>query len=242
MSKLPNAPLLEVIFEIRWKILDKNGLDKYQYLHGDLFAELKQEYPFRESLVNPEFPLEVFINKPMYRFRTKEAGYPLYQVGPGIISLNTIDEEYRWENFYERAEQLISSFFEVFTFSEDDQIDLGLIYVDFFRLDFNHENVHDFINNNLNIKISQGFYETEERPKNISLSFDYETSFGELKVFLRKGKNIKKEEGVIMHTTVVGKEKSPNQETILSWLNQTHEFCSQLFKDITKEELYNSFK
>jgi len=73
MSKLPNAPLLEVIFELRWKITNKNDLAKYQYLHGDLYSILKNSYHFRESLAPVEIPVEVLINKPIHRFR-KEKG------------------------------------------------------------------------------------------------------------------------------------------------------------------------
>ncbi len=42
MSKLPNAPLVEVIFELRWKVDKNDELVKCQYLHGDLFAKVKE--------------------------------------------------------------------------------------------------------------------------------------------------------------------------------------------------------
>ena len=44
MSKLPKAPLLEIIFEINWDITNKNDIVKFQYLHGDLFSNLKDKY------------------------------------------------------------------------------------------------------------------------------------------------------------------------------------------------------
>jgi len=46
MSKLPNAPLIEVIFEPRWKVTDKEKLSKCQYLHGDLLSSIKDVYTY----------------------------------------------------------------------------------------------------------------------------------------------------------------------------------------------------
>lgn len=43
MSKLPNAPLIEVVIELRWQITQKNELTGIQYLYGDLYNELKDK-------------------------------------------------------------------------------------------------------------------------------------------------------------------------------------------------------
>lgn len=55
MSKLPKAPLLEVIFEIRWTVTQKE-VEEVKYLHGDLFPVLKNEYPHRESVIQTYLP------------------------------------------------------------------------------------------------------------------------------------------------------------------------------------------
>lgn len=241
MSKLPNAPLLEVIFEIRWKISNKGDLEKYQYLHGDLYSELKDFYPYRESLAPPEIPTDVLINHPMYRFRKAENDYPLYQVGPGIITLNTIDEKYYWDQFYEWSEGLISSFFKVYDFEEDDGLNPNLIYVDFFKLDFEVQNAYDFLNQNLNIRFEQNFFSPKKHPNNVNLGFYYRTDYGDLAVTFKKGKNNHQEDGIVMQTTIFGKRLHSEVNPILSWLDKTHDFSSNLFKDITKGELYKSF-
>jgi uncharacterized protein (TIGR04255 family) len=51
MSKLPNAPLIEVVIELRWQITQKNELTEIQYLYGDLYNELKDKFPHRESII-----------------------------------------------------------------------------------------------------------------------------------------------------------------------------------------------
>ena len=74
MSKLPNAPLLEVIFEIKWDITNKSDIAKFQYLHGDLYSNLKDKYFYRESLLPSEVPFEMVKGMPVYRFRKEETG------------------------------------------------------------------------------------------------------------------------------------------------------------------------
>ena len=79
--------------------MNKSDLSKVQYLYGDLYSELKQKYPHRESIVPTEIPLDILINQPVHRFRSAPNDYPLFQVGPGIITLNTTDSKYYWNTF-----------------------------------------------------------------------------------------------------------------------------------------------
>jgi len=79
-------------------------------------------------------------------------------------------------------------------------------------------------------------------PFHLDLRFLYETDLGNLSVTLKKGQNGKKEDGIVMQTTLHGKASMKSSDNVLSWLNEAHEFSSKLFKEITKGELYNSFK
>lgn len=241
MSKLPKAPLLEVIFELRWQIKNASELTKYQYLIGDLYSEVKGQYPFRESLAPTDIPTEILLNKPVHRFRIEKNQYPLVQIGPGVLTLNTDNEAYFWKDFYDGAEGFINSFFEVFPIS-DESFKPNLIFLDFFKFDFSNNNVNEFINNNFDISFNQSFIKDVKNPFNIDIGFFYETEMGNLSLTLKKGKNSKKEDGIVMQTSLQCKETMSNSENILSWLNSGHEFTSDLFKQITKGKLYNSFK
>lgn len=153
MSKLPKAPLLEVIFELRWQIKQKSDLNKYQYLIGDLYSLIKDTYPVRESLAPPEVPTDILINNPVHRFRTATNQYPLVQVGPGVLTLNTTDDNYYWSEFYDWAQTLNQRFFSVFPI-ETETFNANLLYLDFFKFDFKNDNVNDFINESFNININ----------------------------------------------------------------------------------------
>ena len=82
MSKLPKAPLVEVVAELRWEIISKEELAGVQYLYGDLYNELKQKYPFRESIIPIEVPIEMTINRPVHRFRAEKEDIPFFKSDP----------------------------------------------------------------------------------------------------------------------------------------------------------------
>lgn len=241
MSKLPNAPLNEVIFELKWDVTNKQTLQKNQYLHGDLHAELKRKFPHRELLVPYEVPYETFINRPTHRFRVKEEGYPIYQVGPGLITYNTVDEFYYWDQFKEDAEEIIQKFIATDVFPGL-QIRPALHYIDFFGFDFTEQNIFDFVNKNFKINIKHSFIETKENPDDINLGFNFPSDLGAISVIFQKGNSARKGSGLLLQTRITGSKMKLDEEIISKWLSESHETLSKLFKDIVKPSFYNSFK
>lgn len=242
MSKLPNAPLVEIILELRWKIVNKIDLSKVQYLHGDMYSELKDKYPFRESIVPTEIPIDVLINQPIHRFRSGPNEYPLIQVGPGIITLNTTDSNYYWETFSKWSDELIDVFLRLFTKENSQNITPSILYLDFFTFDFEKDDVHQFINKMFNISLSQSFVKPDKPPTNLNLGYYYELPLGNLSVVFQKGKNEKKEDGILLQTRLDGKPLEGKREVLNHWINESHEVCGDLFKKLTDGDLYKSFK
>ncbi|MGI8634171.1 MAG: TIGR04255 family protein [Segetibacter sp.] len=241
MSKLPKAPLLEVIYELRWDIKNEQDLVKFQYLHGDLYAAQKINYPSRELLTPADMPMALMINNPVYRFKSKE-GYPLFQLGPGILSLNTTDATYFWKDYYVSCKSLTSSFLDVYQLTNEEKFRPNLIYLDFYKFDFLNDDVITFINDNLNIVLSQHFFKTTNNPSTINLAFNYITELGKLDILLNSGLNGSNETGLIIRTQLNGPVVKKNTDEIMSWLDKAHTFCSGLFKEMTKGKLYETFK
>lgn len=240
MSKLPKAPLLEVIFEINWDIINNNDIVKFQYLHGDLYSILKSDYPKRENLVPAEVPIDIMKNKVMFRFR-KEAGYPLVQVGPGILTLNTTDELYFWNDYREEITKVTNSLSEVFPDINQTNLFLTLTYLDFFEIDIDNENIVDFINMNLNLNVNQTFIENKDT-KEVNLTFSYILDEDTLILNLRNASINNDKKGLILQTKLIGNKKKYTSEEQMKWLNRAHETCSNIFKKITTKDFYNSFK
>jgi len=240
MSKLPNAPLLEVVFELRWSVKDKSDLMDAEYLYGDLFAEIKNKYPHRERILPIEIPVEITINKPVYRYRANQNGYPLVQIGPGLLTLNTTANLYEWDIFFDDAKELIKTFLKIF--KSEKKFNPSLLYLDFFPFDFNSRDVTKFINENLNIKIEQSFIENVVHPKEINIAYSFDIEQGELKVSLQKGIDKSRNEGLLLQSRINGAPIQPETNLITEWLNNSHGICSNLFKELTKGQLYESFK
>ncbi|MDZ4759439.1 MAG: hypothetical protein SGJ10_15040, partial [Bacteroidota bacterium] len=92
--------------------------------------------------------------------------------------------------------------------------------------------------------IKQDFYKNKNHPNNLNLSFYYETELGALSIVISKGnKNIEKKiPGIVIQTNVTSPSMKPEIGLIQQWVNESHEFCSQMFKGMTKGKLYDSFK
>ena len=241
MSKLPNAPLLEVIYELRWILSNPKDLSDFQYLHGDLYNAQKKFYPVRQNLVPIELPSQMFVNNPIFRFRTEVNGYPLFQLGPGVLTLNTVDSKYHWEEYFQWCKELTNAFIQVYPKAKEFKFKPNLIYIDFYKFDFSNDDIIEFINKKLNINFGQRFFKSDLNPNTVSGSFGYKTDDGSLNLSFNKGKDQAGNEGLVLKTQLDGDETSLNTNTLYMWLEKAHEFCSNLFKDMTKGELYDSF-
>lgn len=241
MSKLPKAPLVEVVFELRWNFTGNDELARVQYLYGDIYNELKSKYPYRESILPVDFPVEFMINQPAHRFRSEQNSYPLIQIGPGIITYNTIDSLYEWQNFFESTSELISTFLKIYPFEKEKTLSPGILYLDFFPFDFDKQDAHAFVNENFNVNFDQSFFKNEKFPTDFSMGFAFSVALGELRINFLKGRN-NNQEGILLQTRINGSPLIAGHENLSNWLQEAHTLCSDLFKQLTKGKLYESFK
>lgn len=242
MSKLPKAPLIEVIFELRWDINTKNDLLDFQYLHGDLYSAVKDRFPFRENLVPPEVPFEALRGVPVFRFRKSNGNYPLIQIGPGLITLNTINQDYVWEAFRESVFYLVNVLNNINPKFSQLNLSPSLIYIDYFSLNESEEKSHQFINNNFNIAVENGFLNqySEKVLETINYMFNYRIGENVLNLNLADGivNNIP---GLLLNTKVIGKKSIYIESNMYEWIDVAHTLISDSFKSIVKENLYSSF-
>jgi uncharacterized protein (TIGR04255 family) len=93
---LPNAPLVEVIAEVHWKLPMQalDGAIGHDPRWFDLLAELRPALlavmPVEETVVaaGVSVPLDVLGRSPIVRFRQSPGGWPLIQLGQGILTIN----------------------------------------------------------------------------------------------------------------------------------------------------------
>lgn len=101
-ENLTNKPLVEAIFEIRWRLISQqDGTLRdpyYQLLVGRLYDEVRSQFSHWEPLPIAEFPEHMFPHMVQHRFRVTEGGWPLIQLGPGLLTVNDT-EGYEWPQF-----------------------------------------------------------------------------------------------------------------------------------------------
>lgn len=101
---LSKKPLVEAIFEIRWALTPQpDGTLRdpyYQLLVGRLYDEVRSQFSHWEPLPIAEFPEHMAPHMVQHRFRATEGGWPLIQLGPGLLTVNDT-EGYEWPQFRE---------------------------------------------------------------------------------------------------------------------------------------------
>jgi len=240
MNRLLNAPLLEVIFELRWGVESQEELNKCQYLHGDLYAKIRKKYPHRELLVPAIVPIEAYRHQPAHRFRAVQNDYPLVQVGPGILTVNTIENKYEWKEYKQWILEAVDNLIEVYSFNTNIPLSLSLRYFDFLPFNFREQDVYKFLSEYLHTIVQQKFYNNSSLPLSTNINFNYETEIGEFLVNISKGSNRGKE-GLVLQFNMSNKDINPDALQIQKWLDNAHQICSNTFKSMTKGKLYETF-
>jgi uncharacterized protein (TIGR04255 family) len=111
-TSFKNAPLVELIAELRWNdaaspalapvaggIRVQFGGNNHETLYMRFGAELYQQgFQNAERLIPPGFP--VVNSQPVYRFKSSDKKLPvLYQVGPGLFTANATPPYRHWAEF-----------------------------------------------------------------------------------------------------------------------------------------------
>ncbi len=97
-AKLPNAPLQEVIFELRWKLdfdpVSQSQIDKdFQFAFANFSALSVSKMRHKVNLKPSAMPDILFINRPIYQFWAAENQYPVFQLGQGVFTVNETDKK-----------------------------------------------------------------------------------------------------------------------------------------------------
>ena len=103
---LPKKPLVEAIFELRWALQQESqqqnpseGNDPgFQILLGRFYDKVSHDFPEPENLPASIVPQMMTPYVVRNRFRKTKNGWPLVQLGTGILSVNDT-ESYDWSTF-----------------------------------------------------------------------------------------------------------------------------------------------
>ncbi len=242
MTKLKNAPLLETVFEIRWDSRNKSDIDNFQLLIGELYSALSNEYDKPISMIpDPNLPLIAFANIPIYRFVKKDKA-AIFQLGPGVLSVNCITKEYEWKVFFKEVSKIVGLFRSKFQFSElKNEVEISLRYIDFFDVDTLSVNLFEYLEDKLHIKIHSELF---QKPLTLGLNTSYLIGESIFNISIFTGKlNENKKDGLFIESKM--SKKSEVDTAFQNWESLVESFHTELnnfFEKLIAGELYNSFK
>jgi uncharacterized protein (TIGR04255 family) len=251
---LKNKPLVEAILEVRWAVPPPSGTnvpivnsDNKIFL-GRFFDRVKERYPSFEVLPASAMPDDMVPHVAQYRFRKAENGWPLLQIGVGLLTLNETDS-YLWAPFETQAvwalEQLRETFPGKLQFES-----IILRYIDAIEVDFTKESVLSFLKEKLKIDMlfptslfDSGLIEKEPTELALQSTFRSEKPRGSVQLKVGRGK-VRDKDAVLLETTVVssGPELPALPTEFSSWLESAHTITDDWFFKLIDGELLQRFE
>ena len=149
-KEFKNNPLIEAQVEIRWGQADLSGSGiktdpYYKMTLGRFYERVMGTYPVHEILPASKFPETMVYHTAQHLFRVGHGKWPAIQIGPGILSVHT-REEYLWGDLATKAQDALSQLLDAYPKMVEMRIEMiRLHYIDAVNLDFNRENVLQFL-------------------------------------------------------------------------------------------------
>ena len=244
---LPNKPLIEAIFELRWQLPPGRIDTNYPLFVGRLHDRVESTYSVHKPLPTPEIPQEIAGNVVQHQFRVGNDRWPLIQVGPGIVTLNDT-EGYIWQDFGQRAKSLVSAIFQAYPKPNELRVaSLLLRYLDAFE--FDNEDMLKYLSDKLKVDVafpSQLFegVQVMRQPQDLSLlaAFSTEKPKGTITIKFTSGKHAGKP-SLIMDTAV--RSESPDLPEMPNefegWVEAAHKLTDDWFFKFIEGELDRRF-
>lgn len=252
--ELQNKPLVEAILEFKWRLPPQTPTrieidPHYRLLLGRFSEKVEGDYPFHEPLPTTQIPDAMAAHMAQHRFRTSQDGWPLIQVGPGLMTVNETSG-YKWNDFKERCDRAVRSLSDAHPAKRQfNAQDLALRYIDAVDIDFGQESVFCFLQNKMKTSISlpdtlfsDGRVKRNPTAFNCQMSFPavYPVSFVTLRFAIGSHK---KKPALIWETLVQAANthipKIP--EGFSEWLDAAHNLTDDWFFKLIDGELKERF-
>jgi len=262
-SQLPNAPLVEVVFEMRWALDGDNIPPPFQNDPGysvlaDAFVEKASKHGF--SRVEKMGQGDVLAAHSIWLrlFKSDSQRFPIWQIGPGIFAANE-SVTYEWNAFKKLSidgiKVLLNSYPKMKSFGLK-PVSLELRYIDSFDSSIaTHQNAVKFINERTSLNVETPTCLTK-KPFNdsptVNLLFDFpvedmkDTHFNMLIANGRAGDKetivLESKVSTISDTLDIGKTPATRIKRIEKWLDRAHNITSSFFKGFVNDDLMEQFR
>lgn len=255
---LRKVPLQEAVFEFRWELQPVSfavapelvGDSSYKLLVGRFFERIREEYPHHEALPTASMPDEMVAYNAQHRFRKAKEGWPLVQLGPGMVSVNQT-QNYERQDFQNRCQAAISTFME--SYPEVDKLKplhLTLRFINNFEI--GDAGYGEFLREKMGVSIGlpeELFAANQIDPtaKYLNLTSEYYSSNPKGVAALRFESVIRKstkQRLIRMESTVLSQKTDLPQlpDGVADWINSAHNIIENWFFTIIDGQILESLK
>jgi uncharacterized protein (TIGR04255 family) len=254
---LKNAPLVEVVAEVRWSL--KNVLAGPGTAIDPFFDIFKRQFgawaeregwSYIEQMVPDQMPAELLPHKPHFRFREGKDSYPLFQIGPGLFAINVVPPYGGWSKFRKTVTLGLRALYRTYPLSDNELLVTAteLRYINAFVGELTPEPYHEFITKHLSVDAKLPITVADKYladPSDLSATVIMqfkskrpEESEGTIRIApgTAHGRNAIIVDLISRRTESKGKSKTAKE--LIEWFDSAHKSIEDWFKSITSKELY----
>ena len=255
-SLLPNAPLVEVIAEVHWKMNDQESLPQpnlgsydpdWFELEREVRGPLQEVLPVLDPVVDAgkTVSLDMLGRSPIVRYRAKPGSWPLIQLGQGLFTVNATPPYDGWARIADILTRALDGALSASPILRSKQlVGSRLLYRDAFTARHGVESPLAFLRDELRlfpreavskmsalVKEGAPFLSTGEVsfPLRDLANSAATVKHGLGKVNLGNGN----EDAAVVEFAVAAVHAQPiSTRAVLDWFTAAHDICHVMFKDI----------
>lgn len=263
---LPKKPLVEAWLELRWRTADTVPLDPIlppvgpvdsnsQLAPGIFYERVRGRYGIHEPLPTAQIPVELTPHQVAHRFRQIGSPYPLLQLGPGVASVNFV-QEYSWTAFRGEALYLRKNLLDAYRQHDLVLLDVILRYRDLFGFDFRGEDVVKFLSDKLHIGLSwptsiPGHVAAKPFPTSVGLNLGFELQTPPAVGSVRVATAINTTESGVVRPVILAEfevrarevtsDLLLDEERFTTWMDNAHAAVHDWFFSLIDGDLFQEF-
>lgn len=247
MAKLPNAPLQEVIFEIRWSLEPSEERGQlsdpgFELATGRLSTIVENKFPDYKRIVPNEIPEHILLYRPIHQYWSADNTWPVLQLGPGIFTINCTEQWYDWETTFR---PLIQDAVQWLLKAYKNKINIrfaSLTYIDGIKVE-DYGGLTDgwqsFIRRNFNFDYNN-LFNTRGKQKQIQVNQKFDLEDGsELQIQMSDG--VRDNKIAFIWQTALYKKDEFQMGSLFDWADEAHRVAHDLFTEMIKPDLNESF-
>jgi uncharacterized protein (TIGR04255 family) len=253
-----NPPLIEVILEFHWELQTLGAIP--DGLFDPHFQAFREEFTARmkrlgfsqiEELVPHEVPLELLGHKVTARFRSGPNAWPVYQIGPGVLTVNIVPPYDGWAAFVPIVRDGIGALWESYPIPDRYLKFAGmeLRYLDAFTAAHGMDRPSTFIRDDLalSIPIPQVITRAATSKDDIEQGGEISVPLAAVKhtrghIKFGRGTFANKPATIVQFSARAGKSygvKSPDD--VITWANQAHDVIRGWFEACVSDRVKLKF-